>query len=49
MLKAIELYAIVCYNNTQQHIASINSIESQNELLSYDVTTGYPEQLVFNV
>ena len=49
MLKAIELYAIVCYNNTQQHIASINSIESQDELLSYDVTIGYPEQLVFNV
>lgn len=49
MLKAIELYAIACYNNTQQHIASINSIESQDELLSYDVTTGYPEQLVFNV
>ena len=49
MLKAIELYTIVCYNNTQQHIAYINSIESQDELLSYDVTTGYSEQSVFNV
>ena len=36
-------------DDSQQHIAYINSIESQDELLSYDVTTGYPEQLVFNV
>jgi len=48
-LKAIELYAIECYNNTQRHIQTINTLTSREELLNYDVTVGYPAQLTFNV
>lgn len=48
-LKAIELYASQCYNNTQKHIAEIRALNTQEELLSYDVSVGYPKQLEFTL
>ena len=47
MLTAIELYASVCYDKTQSHIASINEIEDLETLKKYDYRKGYPEKLRF--
>ena len=47
MLNAIELYASVCYDNTQAHIANVKSIEDVETLKKYDYRTGYPEKLRF--
>ena len=47
MLNDIELYASACYDNTQRHIASINTIEDIETLKNYDYRTGYPEKLRF--
>lgn len=47
MLNDIELYASACYDNTQRHIASINTIEDIETLKNYDYRTGYPDKLRF--
>ena len=47
MLLAIELYASECYDNTQEHIAKIESLETTDDLAAYNYTTGYPEKLKF--
>ena len=49
MLSALEIYALQCYNVTEQHKANINSLKDIEEIKSYDFTTGYPEKLVFSV
>ena len=48
-LKALELYAIACYNNTQEHIAEIKALKNAEDFYNYDVTKGYPEQLSINL
>lgn len=47
MLYAIEIYASACYDNTQAHLASINALDSLDDVLEYDYTIGYPEKLNF--
>lgn len=47
MLFAIEMYASACYDKTQEHLANIDKIETTDDLIAYDWTTGYPEKLVF--
>lgn len=47
MLYAIELYASVCYDNTQMHIAAVGNLETKEDLDVYDYTVGYPEKLRF--
>lgn len=47
MLKAIELYASACYDNTHKHLATINKLETINDLLMYDYTIDYPNILHF--
>ena len=47
MLYAIEIYASACYDNTQRHLAAIDKLESIDEVINYDFTTGYPEKLEF--
>ena len=49
MLGALEIYALQCYNVTEQHKANINALESIEEVKNYNFRTGYPEKLVFNV
>ena len=45
LLAAIELYAMACYNNTHLHYAEISKLTTIDELVAYDITAGYPEQL----
>ena len=47
MLNAIELYASACYDNTQEHIAKVQSLTDLDELKNYNYKTGYPEKLRF--
>lgn len=47
MLYDIELYASACYDNTQKHLAAIQTLQTIEEIKAYDYTTGYPEKLRF--
>lgn len=47
MLYELETYASKCYDNTQRHLATINSLSTLEEVNSYDYKTGYPEKLRF--
>ena len=47
MLSALELYALECYNVTAAHKAAVNALESVEDVVAYDYTQGYHEQLNF--
>lgn len=47
MLDRIELYASVCYDTTQRHLAEVEKLETVDEVMAYDYTSGYPQKLVF--
>ena len=49
MLTVLEIYALQCYNVTEQHKANVNNLETIEEIKNYDFKVGYPEKLVFNV
>ena len=48
MLSLLELYALDCYRMTETHKININAATTIDEL-NYDYTTGYPEQLQFEI
>ena len=45
MLYAIEVYASACFDNTAKHKANVMALDSIEEVMSYDYTTGYPDKL----
>ena len=47
MLMALEVYASKCYDNTQRHLASVNGLESIEQIEAYDYREGYPNKLEF--
>lgn len=47
MLYALEVYASQCYDNTQYHMASVDALETIDEVNAYNYSTGYPEKLRF--
>lgn len=47
MLYALEVYASMCYDNTQAHLAAIDALTTIEEVEAYDYTTGYPDKLHF--
>lgn len=47
MLDALEIYAIQCHDNTQRHLAAIQTLQTIEEIEAYDYTAGYPEKLRF--
>ena len=49
MLQAIEYYAILCFNVTEEHKAEVKNLTTIEEVDSYAYTTGYPEKLSFVV
>ena len=44
---AVEIYAKDCFNCTSAHKAALKSLDNIEEILTYDIKTGYPEKLVF--
>lgn len=49
MLGALEIYALQCYDVTEEHKAAVNALTTIEEVDAYDYTTGYPERLSFSV
>jgi hypothetical protein len=47
-LAKIQRYADACAIVTAQHKMAINQLTSEEEIMGYDFTLGYPEKLVFN-
>lgn len=47
MLYALEIYASQCYDNTQSHYATVDALETIEEVENYDFRNGYPEKLRF--
>lgn len=49
MLAKLELYAGQCYNVRDSKEKEINELTTKEEIEAYDVTTGYPEKLKFEL
>ena len=47
MLYALEVYASMCYDRTQAHLAAIDAMTTVEAVEAYDHTSGYPEKLKF--
>ena len=47
MLNEIEMYALNCYNVTQGHIAAVRTLQTIEEVESYNFKVGYPAKLNF--
>lgn len=47
-LKDLEVYAGKCYLTTQKHLINIKSLETLEDIINYDYTSGYPEKIVLN-
>ena len=45
LMAQLEIYALSCYNVTQQHIANIKNLNTLEECLSFDITADYPKKL----
>lgn len=48
-LAALEVYAGECYVNTAKHRIALKTLKTEDEIINYDFTTGYPEKLSFNL
>ena len=44
-LRKVELYALECYNVTEQHKQEVANLYGEEELLNYDVTKDYPKMV----
>ena len=49
LLSALEMYALGCFNVTAAHKKAVSSLKTIDEVLAYDYTNGYPEQLKMEV
>lgn len=47
MLYALELYASQCYDATHAHLASVEKLQTVDDVKAYDYTVGYPPKLQF--
>ena len=47
-IRSLELYAVNCNNNTQQHLMEISNLNDRNALFEYNISTGYSEPIVFD-
>lgn len=48
-LAQIQLYADRCYIATETHKTEVNNLETIEDVDNYDITSGYPEKLIFNL
>ena len=49
LLSALEMYALECFNVTAAHKKAVAELNTVEEVLGYDYTSGYPEQLKMEV
>ena len=45
-LLKLESYACKCFVNTSKHLVEASKLESTEDIINYDYTTGYPEKIV---
>lgn len=48
-IRSLELYAVNCNNNTQQHLIEISNLNDRDALFEYNISTRYPEPIVFDI
>ena len=44
-LAKLEVYAGKCYLQTQKHLLAVQNLQTPEEIINYDYTTGYPEKI----
>ena len=49
LLSALEMYALECFNVTATHKKAVAELNTVEEVLGYDYTKGYPEQLRYDI
>lgn len=49
LLSSLEMYALECFNVTAAHKKAVAELNTVEEVLEYDYTQGYPEQLKMEV
>ena len=49
LLSALEMYALQCFNVTAAHKKAVSELNTVEEVLEYDYTKGYPEQLRYDI
>lgn len=49
LLSALEMYALECFNVTALHKKAVAELNTVEEVLEYDYTKGYPEQLRYDI
>lgn len=49
MLSKLEDYAVGCYNATSANLAAVAKLATVEDVEGFDVSTGYPEKLTFEV
>ena len=49
LLSALEMYALECFNVTAAHKKAVSALESIEDVLAYDFTSGYPGKLEMTV
>lgn len=49
LLAVVEMYAKECYNNTHKHYSDIAKLETLEDCLSFDITSGYPDILKIEI
>lgn len=49
MFGALELYAKACYNKTEEHKTAVAECQSIEDALDYNIKTGYPQKLSFDI
>lgn len=45
-LTQLELYAGQCYLQTQKHLLAVKQLNTAEDFINYDYTTGYPEKII---
>lgn len=45
-LSEIEVYASKCYIITQMHLKNVQNLNTIDDLLNYDYTSGYPDKII---
>ena len=49
MLAAVQRYADKCYLVTEAHKRAIKGLSESEDVVNYDVTTGYPTKVTFTL
>lgn len=49
LLSALEMYALECFNVTAAHKKAVSELKTIKEVEAFDVTAGYPQQLVMKL